>query len=620
MFRRFASVRIGVAAGFVLLALATYHGELGRPITSDARFLTYQNAFIRDPGGLARIWTSDFFEGAITHGVPYRAGYYRPITNAQFWFEYRLAGNHDMLYHLSQVLLHGLNAFLVFLLCLRITGDRVAAGLAGLIFVLHPVHAFAATEPAARADVLFSAFYILGVLAFDSALRRRSSSAGWYVGLTVMLYLLAVLSKEMGITLPAVVVLLVLYRHFENGVPLRRVAWTIPVWIAFAAYLVWRFGIIGLPPPTVGYSEAHAPFVLTLGALKGVLIHISRIALPLGANYPELNPRLVNFIDSPLTDPLTYVALVVVACLAAIALLWRWSPFVAFWCGFFVVTYSPLLRVDNMSGTLGHNVLLTQERWIYLPAIAVAALVGRGISRLARSRTGRVPRVALVTGVVVVLLVLGRSAAVHAGRDGDPFAQLRRLYLFPEERLNRMQLANKLILYAQWVAAPSGDLDEAEHRAREALSLVPDSPITAAALAHMLSHSGKWEELVKVLEPWHAPSRAELLKHEETNFRVGDDLNRVNPSIPYFLARAFAHLDEGNRAMRLLCDSVRRDFNQDRIAEALRETYALNGPSSCATAADQDSCMTSAQLPSTPEWTRPFDGTTCPAWANVIPD
>ncbi|NIQ59534.1 MAG: hypothetical protein GWN71_41140, partial [Gammaproteobacteria bacterium] len=86
------------------------------------------------------------------------------------------------------------------------------------------------------------------------------------------------------------------------------------------------------------------------------------------------NPRLINFLDAPLADPLTYAALAAVAALTAIAVAWRRRPLLAFWCGFFLVTFSPLFMVDNIAGTLGTNVLLTQERWIYLPSVSVLAL------------------------------------------------------------------------------------------------------------------------------------------------------------------------------------------------------------------------------------------------------
>lgn len=608
----------GLAAIFMLLSLAVYHGSLRAPLTGDARLLTYQNAFTRDPGGLARFWTADFFEGAITPGFTYRTGYYRPITNVLFWIEYRLAGSRALLYNLSQVLLHGLSAFLVFLLCLRIRRDHLAAGIAGLLFVLHPVNAFVATEPAALSDVVSPAFYILGLLAFDSALRdAKRLAAAWKIGLAVALYLLAILSKEMGITFPAVLVGLVVYRHFESGVPLRRVAWTLPAWAAFAGYLVWRFGILGLPSPSAGYAGTYPPLVLALDGLKGGLIHISRILLPLGAGYPRLNPQLVNFAGAPLSDPLFYAALAVMLALTVVALLPSRAPVLAFWSGFFLVTYSPLLIVDKTAGSLGLNIILADERWIYLPSVAVVAVAGLGVARLARSYPGRAQRALLAAVMVAIFLLLGRAAAEHAGRAEDPYARLRWLYSLPEERLTRMQKANKLILYARWVAVPTGDLEEAQARAEEAARLAPDSPIPAAALADVLGRSGDWERVNEVLSPWLAPSRSQLEAAAETNPNVLFDLSRVGALIPFTLARASAYLGNGVNAMNLLCESVRRGHDEGAIAELLRVNYAMNGPPRCFGAPDPGACVAGVALPGGDAWKRPFDGASCPAWADL---
>lgn len=609
---RAAGLRFGMAVGLMLLALVTYHGSLGAPLSSDGRFLTYQNEYVRDPGGLVDFWTADFFEGAITHGVTYRSGYYRPITNTLFWLEYRIAGRRDGVYNLFEVLLHGLNAFLVFLLCLRIARSRLVAAVAAVFFVLHPVHAFAATEPAAQADVLFALFYLLGLLVFDRALEAgRLREAAWRIGLATVLCLLTVLSKEMGITLPAAFVLLVLFRHFKDGVSLERVSWTGPAWAVLVAYLVLRFGVLELAAANIGYGQVYSPLVLALGAVKGVLIQISRILVPLGAGYPELNPGLVNFVASPLEDPLTYVSLILVLSLVVVALMWRWNPFLAFWSGFFLVAYSPLLSIDNIAGSLDYNILLTQERWVYLPSVAVAACLGWVIGRLVDKRPRTAP--ALLAGGVVLSALLGFAASVHAKSYADPFARLRRLYLLPEDRLGRMDRANKLLLYARWVAAPMGDLGEAAKRAREAVRIVPDSPIPAAALGEILVQSGEWEEAIAVLTPWLSPSPERLARFHETNFRVYDDLNRVNPFIAFLLASAHAGAGDGREAARLLCEAARRDYDHARIQAALREDYALNGPPGCDEAADRAECVAGAHLPE-----GAARAGTCSAWEGLF--
>jgi hypothetical protein len=559
-------------------ALATYQHRLSAPLTSDARFLAYENAHVLAPDGIQRFWAEDYFAGAIS-AVPYRSGYYRPVVNSLFWMEYRWAGRRDFFYNLSEILLHGLNAFLVAVLVGAVTRDRPVGAVAGLLFVLHPVHAFVANEPAARADALFATFYLGALILFQRALERPPERPPGMLLLVVAgLGLLSVLSKEMGITLPAVLCLLVLLAHIRDRLPLERMIWTAPAWAAAAGYLLWRFGVLDVGTTSMGYGEGQSWLGLMLATLKTIPIHLSRIILPLWPTYPELNPALVSYVSRPFTDPLTYATIAIVGALVVGALSWRRYPMVAFWVAFFLVTLSPLLKIDDIGGTLDTDVILAQERWVYLPSVAALALIGQGAIVLAGMIRANAPprqRLVAVGAAAVMLVTLGYVSAQHAGRHEDPFALLRRLYLIPDERLGRMQHANRLMLYANLVAVPMRDLADAESRVREAAQLVPDSPLVALNFARVIAERGKWDEVLSILSPWLAPSSAQMDAHSRTNFRVYDDLNRTSPEIPLMLARAQGHLGQGEAALSLLCEAERRGVPADRLAATRQEIQSL---------------------------------------------
>ena len=605
--------KVLLLASFLLLSFLVYRHALPVPLSSDARFLTYQNEYVVDPGGLARVWTADMFEGARTHGVTYRSGYYRPVMNTWFWLEYRWAGARDHFYNLSQILLHGVAAFLVALLVGRVAREGWAGPLAGLLFAAHPVNAFAATEPAARGDVLFALFYLAALLVFDGALLRTRNDGQWEAGdgadpepggrheapdlfrwsswpwgsltAVTLLYLASLLSKEMGATLPAVLVALVLLRWRRDGVPLRRVTWTLPAWTAFGAYLVWRFGFLDLPSFQAGYEAVHARGELLLAALKTVPIHLSRILVPTGPGYPELNPLLVNTVGEGLADPLAWVALTVtLAVVVGAALLWRRSPEFAFWCAFFALSFTPLLRVENIGGTLDTGIILTQERWIYLPAVAVVgAVASGGMTWLRRRGLLRTPRSRILLAGAGALAVTGLAllASVHAGKAEDPFARLRRLYLLPEESLSRFDRANRLLLYAHFVAVPRGEMEDAERRARRALGLVPDSPLSARSAAEILARRGEWNEVAALLRPWLSPDPEWLAEVARTNPRVFDDWNRVNPSVMLLMGRASAHLGRPEEAGQFLCEALRRGVPEASWRQVVREAPAVPDTLAC---------------------------------------
>lgn len=571
----------------LLISLVLYQRMIPVPLSSDARFLTYQNEFVTDPGGLAKIWNADMFEGAQTYGLTYRSGYYRPVLNAQLWLEYRWAGSRDALYNLSEILLHGLVAFLVALLVGRVARDRGAGILAGLLFVAHPVHAFVATEPAARGDLLFVIFYLGALLVFDRSLvRSREGHLPWgSLAATAALYLASLLSKEMGVTLPAVLVALVFLRAAQGEASRRRVLWTLPAWGCLGAYLIWRFGVLGLYPSQMGYTAAHEKAELLLAALKAIPIHLSRILMPLEPGYPELNPWLINTVGTGLADPLVWVALAVVGALAACALfLWRRSPVLAFWSAFFLISFSPLIRIENIGGTLNTNVMLTQERWIYLPAVAVLGAVASAAIAWVRSRgleTRRAPRMMLAAAGAMVIIGLAVMASEHAGKAEDPFARLRRLYSLPDELLSRFEQANRLLLYAHFVSVPRGELPDAARRAREALELVPDSPLSAMSAAEIFALQGRWQEVVDLLEPWISPDQAWLEERAATNQRVFDDWNRVNPQVMLLMGRALAHVGRSSEAVPYLCEARRRQVSQEVWSRAVREAPGLPTPLRC---------------------------------------
>ncbi|HMZ51353.1 MAG TPA: hypothetical protein PK988_03735, partial [Candidatus Sumerlaeota bacterium] len=87
-------------------------------------------------------------------------GNYYPITLASFWIEYRIAGMTPAVYHLTNVLLHVINALLCFRLLRLIVGNMTLAWLAALLFAVHPLRVEAVAWISARKDLLAALFYL----------------------------------------------------------------------------------------------------------------------------------------------------------------------------------------------------------------------------------------------------------------------------------------------------------------------------------------------------------------------------------------------------------------------------------------------------------------------------
>jgi hypothetical protein len=126
--------------------------------------------------------------------------YYRPLVVTLFQMDYLLYGPRPAAFHLTNILLHTLNACLVWRILATWVRPRWAlAGAA--FFALHPMAATGLAWISERTDVLCTMFFLLAMLAVARYLRPHSKTGLARTGLA---YAGALASKEVAITFPAV--------------------------------------------------------------------------------------------------------------------------------------------------------------------------------------------------------------------------------------------------------------------------------------------------------------------------------------------------------------------------------------------------------------------------------
>ena len=118
-------------------------------------------------------------------------------------------------FHLFNFIVHMTNVFLFYFLVLKFTAyasvrvspalSEQAAFWAALLFALHPLQTEAVTYISGRSSSLMSLFYLGSILAYSKGTEARKSL--WSAILSPLLFLLAVLTKEIAITLPVALIL-----------------------------------------------------------------------------------------------------------------------------------------------------------------------------------------------------------------------------------------------------------------------------------------------------------------------------------------------------------------------------------------------------------------------------
>ncbi|HEY3174209.1 MAG TPA: tetratricopeptide repeat protein [Candidatus Polarisedimenticolia bacterium] len=204
----------------VLVYVPAAHGGF---IWDDNHHVT-QNAHLRDAAGLGHIWL----------GPGARVQYY-PLTFTTFWIEYHLWGLNPAGYHLTNILLHGLSALLLWLVLRRL--GVPGAWLAAALFAVHPVYVESVAWITERKNVLSGALYLAAALAYFRCLRLDESdsakadtasfgeagreivsemaptrSRGWYVA-ALVLFSCTLLSKTVAGSLPAALLLVLWWKR-----------------------------------------------------------------------------------------------------------------------------------------------------------------------------------------------------------------------------------------------------------------------------------------------------------------------------------------------------------------------------------------------------------------------
>ena len=157
----------------------------------------------------------------------FHGAFVRPLVQLSFFVNYLVAGTAAFGYHLTNVLLHLLNAWLVWRLARLVLVERWSSLLAALVFAAQASQADSVTWISGRTELIATAFYL-------GAAILHIQERPWRAG---TLFALALLSKESAASFPIVALLL---DRFVAATPRRRWGCCVGYSIVLVAYLLLR--------------------------------------------------------------------------------------------------------------------------------------------------------------------------------------------------------------------------------------------------------------------------------------------------------------------------------------------------------------------------------------------
>jgi protein O-mannosyl-transferase len=175
----------------------------------------------------------------IKENLPTKGGIFiRPVHDLFFKLDYSIWHFNPLGFHLTNILFQALNSILVAVLAYLLIKNKLVSILAGVLFAIHPLHPDDVVWLSGRANLIATFFYLIALVAF---IKYHDTSKKRYLYIiSVIAYPVAILSKEIAITLP---VILFIWQAISTYRPKFKLH--IPFWIITFAYLFLRFIFMG---------------------------------------------------------------------------------------------------------------------------------------------------------------------------------------------------------------------------------------------------------------------------------------------------------------------------------------------------------------------------------------
>ena len=512
------SYKLFLPALLAALVLAIYWNSLGNSYVWDDRINFSENPNIRNfPLVLHSLFSPQYTEVA-------RERYYRPLVTLSYALEYKVWGYRPVLSHAINLIFHAFNSILIFVLLARLVPTWRIAAAAALLFAAHPIQTNCAAYVNGRMEILCTFFFLISIILFIK-IRDHSNKQKCFLPLSIISFVLALLSKEMALTLPFI--LLILYFFFVKPASAPRlptpdskqlnienrklkisnlnITIFAPYFLIAIGYLAFRFFYVG--GSALQTQRSLTPYLTFLMMLKATVLYMKLLIYPvkLCADYFSL-PVSVSILDKEILSS----AGAIIAVLAfAVYGLWR-NRLVFFSIFWFFITLLPVMNIIPL-------LTFVSEKFLYLPSIGFCILLATIMHRAFEHQILRNKKIIFWLVMILVVgvysqatikrnaiwkneLILFRdtakcsphSASIHV-KYGNELCRLGNCEEALQEYEKALALQTDAAIYCNMGEAYGrlGEYDKAAEAFQQCLELEPENSTACERLSLALKLSGK---------------------------------------------------------------------------------------------------------------------------------
>lgn len=357
------------------VTISVYLFTLPYSFTYDDHHYIEESRYIKSWAALASIFNTGY--AAVS---PEDLDLTRPLMPVSLALDYSVWGLNPAGFRLTNILLHALNSVLVYILASSLLTNRWSCFLSALIFAVHPIHVEAVVGITFREDLLVTFFYLSALLLY---IKSAEGSKFLYYLFSLAFFILALLSKEMAVTFPFVLLLCNYYilKREDGGKASRFLK--ISYWLPIPLYLLFLYSIYSkLPLPqsgSGGISGAIFPVLKMIATSAGLLLFPFNLHVDYDLHVALFDPGLLTG--------------VIIILGAGWYLINGKNRGLSFCIAFFFVTLIPVMNIIP-------TFRLVADRFLYLPSVAFSLLAGIVIMHI-----GQRDRFRLVISAALILLL-----------------------------------------------------------------------------------------------------------------------------------------------------------------------------------------------------------------------
>ena len=501
----------------------------------------------------------EVMSGLTSHGLKWVAtavvvGNWHPLTMLSLQLDAQLFGPEPLGFHRTSVIIHAMNAVLVYLMLLSLTRCQVRSLLVAAFFAIHPLRVESVSWVSERKDVLSGFFFCLTILAYVYYVRSPSIGRNLLV---ICCLTLGLCAKAMLVTTPCVLLLLdywplARFQRAEKDEMPRFWQLVIEKLPLFGLSAI--FSLITLVCQEPGIQNlSDVTLSGRIGtAVAGYAAYLFQTFYPTG---------LLPFYPMPDVSTFEHFGEAGLLILVSSVAVWQRKRCPYLFVGWFWFL-GMLVPVSGLMQTGGQA---RADRYTYLPHIGLFIALIWSLAEFAKYRKWATSFLLVLASAALVGMGWLTLKQIPVWRNTESI--FRRLYSFtPHSTMVIQGLINTLI--------QSGKAEEAQKITREALQNVDETDqhqmiMLAMVLAVQHQHAESENVISRALK--HHPEMAELYSNRgktraaqgKWNEAVEDfrDALTIAPrseSFTYYLAHALGKIGEHEESRRLYTEALKR--------------------------------------------------------------